>query len=589
MSGRPATSFRAGILLGPRQPRATVRRGDELIYLFEQVDVSECLQRPQLRQHGKLVDQVLETAADLRAVAQAAVGTKVNGLRDVVFHLRRTSVAKGDLKAMQKQIEAVAAVSDVVRHFNEVGLQQLVAVARRAFHCKLPNLDTAGAHSASHARDVAGDEGGSLPNADLVNTDEDNRTTSAATSLAGGLPRQDQVDEVHTVPSQVGTQADGIYQQPHADAVVNADEEGSVAPALVHAGARPQRARSRGAPSSSTQADTLSDGPPRQAREDFDGDAGNAHDGNPGKPPTSQWRPTLRCPSSGAVGRELQHFFVGEVTLQTGTQTSGPDPAPSRCAIGVQASVPRRASRAVQTDVTVLCLPGLSPDGGGATQPTRDAISALGRVQAAVDATAAELAILDGKQPLVGQEVLQLTAAATAARERMASGPFRQLSTADVEARRSLLAELCETQHRGDELRSGLQQLEVQFALNLESGECDVVLADATERLRNLVQNIHDLQLQLSGLESERAQAVLALLEHTHFESQTICSSTSCGLHLRAGPPDDRPLGPADPVGLGHQGARLALRAGALGGAAEAARGPPAGGPHHPEQSATRC
>ena len=71
------------------------------------------------------------------------------------------------------------------------------------------------------------------------------------------------------------------------------------------------------------------------------------------------------------------------------------------------------------------------------------AISALGRVQAAVDATAAELAILDGKQPLVGQEVLQLTAAATAARERMASGPFRQLSAAKVEARRSLLAELC--------------------------------------------------------------------------------------------------------------------------------------------------
>ena len=172
----------------------------------------------------------------------------------------------------------------------------------------------------------------------------------------------------------------------------------------------------------------------------------------------------------------------------------------------------------MQTDMTVLCLPGLSPDGGGATQPTRDAISALGRVQAAVDATAAELAILDGKQPLVGQEVLQLTAAATAARERMASGPFRQLSTADVEARRSLMAELCETQHRGDELRSGLQQLEVQFALNLESGECGVVLADATERLRNLVQNIHDLQLQLSGLESERAQAVLALLEHTRLE-----------------------------------------------------------------------
>ena len=146
-----------------------MRRGDELIYLFEQVDVSECLQRPQLRQHGKLVDQVLEPAADLRAVAQAAVGTKVNGLRDVVFHLRRTSVAKGDLKAMQKQIEAVAAVSDVVRHFNEVGLQQLVAVVRSAFHSKLPNLDTAGAHSASHARDVAGNEGGSLHIAEWMN------------------------------------------------------------------------------------------------------------------------------------------------------------------------------------------------------------------------------------------------------------------------------------------------------------------------------------------------------------------------------------------------------------------------------------
>jgi hypothetical protein len=177
-----------------RQPRATARRGDELIYLFDQVDVSECLQRPQLRQHGKLVDHVLETAADLRAVAQAAVGTKVNGLRDVVFHLRRTCVAKGELRAMQRQIEAVAAVSDVVRHFNEVGFQQLVAVVRRAFHCKLTNMDTAGGHHAGHARDVAGDEGSSLSNTDLVNTDEDDRTTSAAASLAGDPPRQDQAD-----------------------------------------------------------------------------------------------------------------------------------------------------------------------------------------------------------------------------------------------------------------------------------------------------------------------------------------------------------------------------------------------------------
>ena len=155
----------------------------------------------------------------------------------------------------------------------------------------------------------------------------------------------------------------------------------------------------------------------------------------------------------------------------------------------------------------VPCLPGLSPDGGGAAQPTRDALAALDRVQAAIDATAAELAILDGKQPLLGQEVIQLTVAATAARERMASGPFRHLSTAEVEARRSTLAELCETHHRGDELRSVLQELGVQLALNLASGESDVALADATERLRSLVQAVHDLRTRLTGLEAKREQA----------------------------------------------------------------------------------
>ena len=122
---------------GPRQPRATVCRGDELVYLFEREDVFERVHRPTPLQPGRLVDQVLAVAADLGIVAQSAVDVKINGLRDVVFHLRRSGVPQGDLRVMQKQIEAIAAATDVVRHFNEVGLRSLFASARRA--CETPH------------------------------------------------------------------------------------------------------------------------------------------------------------------------------------------------------------------------------------------------------------------------------------------------------------------------------------------------------------------------------------------------------------------------------------------------------------------
>ena len=139
-------------------PRATVRRGDELIYLFEQEDVAELIHRKLPVQSSTLVDQVLAAAADLRAVAQSAVDTKINGLRDVVFHLRRAGLPKDDLRAIQKQIEAVAAVTDVIRHFNEVGLQNLVARARRAFEAPRGASHLAHGPLPQEADEIDGDE-----------------------------------------------------------------------------------------------------------------------------------------------------------------------------------------------------------------------------------------------------------------------------------------------------------------------------------------------------------------------------------------------------------------------------------------------
>ncbi|MFM7981721.1 MAG: hypothetical protein ACKPKO_20625 [Candidatus Fonsibacter sp.] len=126
----------------------------------------------------------------------------------------------------------------------------------------------------------------------------------------------------------------------------------------------------------------------------------------------------------------------------------------------------------------------------------------------------------DGEQR-VRQEVLQLTVVASAARERMACGPFGKLSHAEVEERRSVMAELGATRYRGDELRSARQELEAQLALNLESGGCDAALADAKARMRILDQGVGGLQARLVGLEAEREQAVIAMLEYKRLERRT--------------------------------------------------------------------
>ena len=72
---------------------------------------------------------------------------------------------------------------------------------------------------------------------------------------------------------------------------------------------------------------------------------------------------------------------------------------PPTNATGVQSSLPRKATRALQSDDLVLSLPGLLPDSGGTEQQAQAALAVLGRSQAALDATAAELATL-GKQTI---------------------------------------------------------------------------------------------------------------------------------------------------------------------------------------------
>ena len=96
----------------------------------------------------------------------------------------------------------------------------------------------------------------------------------------------------------------------------------------------------------------------------------------------------------------------------------------------------------MQTDELVLSLPGLSPASGDTTQQAQAALAALGRLQIALDATAAELAALGSKPSLVRLEVQQLAVAALDARARMASGPLGHLSAAAVEERRATIAEI---------------------------------------------------------------------------------------------------------------------------------------------------
>ena len=158
------------------------------------------------------------------------------------------------------------------------------------------------------------------------------------------------------------------------------------------------------------------------------------------------------------------------LSMTSGECTAIPEVPGTRCSpIGVQTSKPRRASRAVQTDAADFCSLGTVQDGGVITHNMKDALTALGCAQDAVDSTASELKALTGELDLARQALARHSVAAAEAHTRMVSGPFGQLSPELVVERMSVLVELCNTLRQSASLRLSLLELEAQAKLNHEA------------------------------------------------------------------------------------------------------------------------
>ena len=95
---------------------------------------------------------------------------------------------------------------------------------------------------------------------------------------------------------------------------------------------------------------------------------------------------------------------------------------------------------------------------------------------------------------LARQEVVRLTAAASEASSRMASGPLGLLAAELVVERTSLLSVLCATHPKGDLLRPMLLEMEAQGKLCRDVHECNVALAAAVARVREAEQLLLRLQ-----------------------------------------------------------------------------------------------
>ena len=225
------------------------------------------------------------------------------------------------------------------------------------------------------------------------------------------------------------------------------------------------------------------------------------------------------------------------LSMTSGECSAIPEVPGTRCSpIGVQTSKPRRASRAVQTDAADFCSLGTVQGGGVITHNMKDALTALGCAQDAVDSTASELKALTGELDLARQALARHSVAAAEAHTRMVSGPFGQLSPELVVERMSVLVEMGNTLHQSASLRPSLLELEAQAKLNHEAHECDAALVAVGKRVGGMEQLHHGLRSQLTCTEGARDQAESALLALARVERRASSSAVVRSARFVAGP-----------------------------------------------------